>query len=62
MGHRRSYQGTASDTLISHNQHPLRNFWGAITAELGPSLVPGDELVGDVAQVVADNLRLRTDS
>ena len=40
----------AGDSLM----RPLRR--------IGPSLVPGDEPVGDVVQVVADNLRLRTDS
>lgn len=38
------------------------NARAAITARaLGPSLVTSDELVGNVVEIVADNLRLRTD-
>jgi len=33
-----------------------------MTGRLGPSPVSGDELAGDVVEVVADNLRLRADS
>jgi hypothetical protein len=33
-----------------------------ITGALGRSLVSGDELIGDVVEVVADDLRLRTDA
>jgi hypothetical protein len=32
------------------------------SGQLGAFLVSGDEPVGDVVEVVADNLRLRTDS
>ena len=37
------------------------NLWRAMNGRLDPSLVLGDELVGDVVEVVADNLRLRAD-
>jgi len=37
------------------------NLWRAMNGRLDPSFVLGDELVGDVVEVVADNLRLRAD-
>jgi hypothetical protein len=42
--------------------HIIHGLKTGIIGALGRSLVSGDELIGDVVEVVADNLRLRTDA
>jgi hypothetical protein len=50
-----------SDMDLPRGQHPLRYFQRAMTGQLDPSLLSSNELIGNVVQVIADNLRLRTD-
>jgi hypothetical protein len=52
--------GRASIRLPRRNQHPSR-LYSAISGKLGLSPVSGDELISDVVEVAADDLRLRAD-
>jgi len=53
------FDGNAGKRLRLH-QHRLRNVERALTGSLGTPLVSRDELIGNVAQVIADD-GLRTD-